>query len=96
MCAQDPLGQGSAAQPFDVTEGQGRWADQGVTLLGQGVGSSGPGWATLSLALETGQGVARAFLRSSLFLWSMASISRSFCKGHQEKLGVRVGLRSRC
>lgn len=54
MCAQGPLGQGSASRPFDVAEGQGRWA-------GQGVGSSDLRWATLPLSLETDQGVARAF-----------------------------------
>lgn len=62
-----------------------------MALLGEGVGSSGPGWATLPLSLETGQGVTRAFLRSSLLLWSMSSISRSFCKRHQGKLGIREG-----
>ena len=37
--------------------------------------------------------VARAFLSSSLLLWSMSSISCSFCKWHWGKLGVRADVR---
>lgn len=54
------------------------------------------GWAPvvkvgLLRPLETDQAVARAFLSSLLLWWSMSSISRSFCKGQQGKLGIRAG-----
>lgn len=62
-----------------------------MALLGNGVGSSRQGLATLPPSLETDQVVARAFLSSSLLWRSMSSISRTFCKGHQGKPGIRAG-----
>lgn len=70
-----------------MAEGQGGWADLGVTLFGKGVGVPVVE-AGLPAPLETDKVVARAFLSSSLLLWSMSSISCSFCRG---KLGIREG-----